>query len=299
MKQVDLSNYRVAVLQMDIRPGKPDENCETAIRMAEQAIARGARLIVTPELSDIDMLDDARDLVTSAPGPYTQPFEDLSRKHGVHCVVGMSRRQGSGFYNSAVFIGPEGILGAYDKVHVWAGDWDTNKNDWAEDPRRIEPNNFLPGDEFKKFEIDGVKVGAMICYDGLFAESWLCNRLLGADMIVWPTNRGNYRDMNIPVMAKYFQLNVLAANRFGQSSYWTQGDSHIVSAMGQVLAHAYNGESVLIADLDILESRRWRRSMPEMRDRRPDVYQKYIGQTPAEESAPGIPSYQVVPLWKR
>jgi predicted amidohydrolase len=103
----------------------------------------------------------------------------------------------------------------------------------------------------------------------------------------------------VPAMAKFFQLNVIAANRFGQSSYWTQGDSQVVSAQGNVMAHAYNGESVLIADLDILGSRQWRRKLPQLRDRRPDIYEKYLGLVPDAEIAPGIPSNQVTPLWRR
>lgn len=297
--KIDLSCYRVASVQMDIHPGQAEQNCVHAEAMALEAIHREARLIVFPELSDLDMVEDAWGAASAVPGPFTQPLEQLAKDHGVHFVIGMSRRVGEGLYNSAVFIGPDGILGTYDKVHVWSGDWDAERNDWAEDSRRIEPHNYLPGREFKVFDIDGISVGAMICYDGLFAESWLCNRLLGADVLVWPTNRGSYEDMNVPAMARFFQLNVIAANRFGQSSYWTEGDSHVVGARGNVLAHAYNGESVLIADLDILGSRQWRRKIPQLRDRRPDIYEKYLGLIPAAEIAPGIPSNQVIPFWRR
>jgi predicted amidohydrolase len=133
----------------------------------------------------------------------------------------------------------------------------------------------------------------------MFAESWQCLRLLGADLVVWPTNRDTYGDMDVPAMARFFQLNVMAVNRFGQSTYWTRGDSQVVSAQGNVLAHAYNGESVLIADLDIEGDRRWRRRIPYIRDRRPDIYARYMHLRPENEIAPGIPSYQVAPLWAR
>lgn len=299
MNTIDLSCFRVAAVQMDIRPGDLNTNRDHASALAEEAIRRGAQLIVFPELSDIDMVEDARSLATTVPGFFTQPFEDLAAQHNVHIVMGMARRSDDKLYNSAVFIGPQGVLGTYDKVHVWAGDWDNVRGDWAEDPRRIEPNNYLPGDGFKVFDIDGIKVGAMICYDGLFAESWLCNRLLGADLLVWPTNRGTYQDMKVPAMARYFQLNVMAVNRFGQSSYWTQGDSYIVDNKGNVQAHAFNGETILLADLNIEAAREWRRKTPMMRDRRPDIYAKYLNLISSDEMAPGIPSYQVIPAWMR
>ena len=296
---VNLSKYRVAAVQMDIVPGQVETNRDHAVELAHEAIRRGARLIVFPEMADTDEITGAWKLATTAPGPFTAPFEELAAEHGVHIVIGMARRVGEAFYNSAVFIGPEGVLGAYDKVHVWSGSWDEARDDWGEDPRRIEPHNFLPGDGFSVFDIDGVSVGAMICYDGMFPESWQCLRLLGADLIVWPTNRGTYGDMNVPAMARYIQLNVMAVNRFGQSTYWTAGDSQIVGAQGNVLAHAYNGESVLIADLDIEGDRRWRRQIPYIRDRRPDLYARYLHLRPESEVAPGIPSYQVAPLWAR
>jgi N-carbamoylputrescine amidase len=295
---MDLTAYRVAAVQMDIVPGAMERNRDHAADLGKQAIGRGAHLIVFPELADIDMVEDARELATPAPGPFTAPFEALASRHGVHIIIGMARRAGDELYNSAVFIGPDGIIGVYDKVHVWAGDWDAAQDRWAEDPRRIEPNNYLPGEGFKVFSIDGISVGAMICYDGMFPESWQCNRLLGADLLVWPTNRGNYWDLDVPALARYFQLDVLAVNRFGQSSYWTQGDSYIVDAQGNILAHAYNGEAVLIADINVELSRRWRRSLPYLRDRRPEVYLHVLQHTPRTEIAPGIPSNRVTPLWR-
>ena len=295
---MNLSKYRVAAVQMDAVPGAIEQNRDHAAQLATEAIARGARLIVLPELTDIDMVENAREQATPAPGPFTAPFESLAQRHGVHIVVGMARRDGDSLYNSAVFVGPGGIIGIYDKVHVWAGDWDVAKGDWAEDVRRIEPHNYLPGNEFRAFSIDGISVGALICYDGMFPESWLSVRLLGADLVVWPTNRGNYGDVDVPALARYFQLNIMAVNRFGQSSYWCQGDSQVVDAKGTVLAHAYNGEAVLIADLDVEESRRWRRSLPYLRDRRPDVYSRFLQHTEEAEIAPGIPSSQVIPLWR-
>jgi len=298
-ESVDLSKYRVAAVQMDIVPGEWERNRDHAAALVEVAIGRGARLVVIPEMADTDEITGAWKLATPAPGPFTKPFEELAAEHGVHVVVGMGRRVDTEFYNSAVFIGPEGILGAYDKVHVWSGSWDEERGDWGEDPRRIEPHNFLPGDGFSVFDIDGISVGAMICYDGMFAESWQCLRLLGADLVVWPTNRDTYGDMDVPAMARYFQLNVMAVNRFGQSNYWTRGDSQIVSAQGNVLAHALNGESVLIADLDIEADRRWRRRIPYIRDRRPDVYDRYLHLRPDAEVAPGPPSHCVEPLWRR
>ena len=298
MGKPELSAYRVAAVQMDIMPRAIERNRDHAAELAREAIRRGARLVVFPKLCDIDEVSQAWELATTAPGPFTQPLEKLAAEHGVHIVVGMARRVEERSYNSAIFIGPQGIVGAYDKVHPWSGVWDEARGDWGEDPRRIEPHNFLPGAGFKVFCLDGISVGAMICYDGMFAESWLCNRLLGADVVVWPTNRGTYGDMDVPAMARYFQLFVLAVNRFGQSTCWTEGNSQIVRAQGQVLAHAYGGEAVLIADLDVEAVRRWRRSMPYMRDRRPELYARILEPAPAAEVAPGIPTSQVRPLWQ-
>jgi|GEM_PF-458187 len=296
-QQADLSKYRIAAIQMDTVPRQLETNREHAIELAQVAIERGARLIVYPELCDIDEISGAHALATPAPGPFTDPFQQLAVEHHVHFAVGMARRDGEKCTNSAVFIGPQGILGAYDKVHAWAGSWDERAGDWAEDPRRIEPHNYLPGEEFRVFDIDGVQVGAMICYDGFFAESWLCNRLMGADLVIWPTNRESYPDIDIPAIARFFQLNVAAVNRYGQSTYWTVGDSAIVDSSGRTLAHAIGGESVLIADIDIVAARARRRADLTMRDRRPELYGAILRPAPQVEQAPGRRSCEVTPLW--
>ena len=294
----DLSNYRIAAVQMDIVPAQLERNRDHAIELAKTAINRDARLIVFPELCDIDEITAAHALATPVPGPFTEPFQTLATEHHVHFVLGMARRDGEKYYNSAVFIGPHGIVGSYDKTHLWTGSWDEAGSHWTEDPRRIEPHNFLPGEAFRVFPVDGIQVGAMICYDGFFAESWLCNRLMGADLVVWPTNRGSYPDIDIPAVARFFQLNVAAVNRYGQSTYWTVGDSTIVDFSGKTLAHAIGGESVLIADLDIAAARSRRRANPAMRDRRPELYGAILKPAPQLEQAPGIRSCEVAPLWK-
>ncbi len=295
--EVNLNGYCVAAVQMDIVPGEPETNREHAAELAQVAIGRGARLIVYPELVDIDEVMDGWELATPVPGPFTAPFEALAIEHGVHFVLGMARQVGEGASNSAVFIGPDGVIGAYDKVHPWVGSWDREQGRWKEDPRRIEPHNYLPGEGFRLFEIDGVKVGTLICYDGMFAESWLCYRLMGADLIVWPTNREDYADVDIPALARFFQVAVVAVNRYGQSTYWTEGDSAIISAQGDVLAHAYGGEAVLIADVDIEASRGRRRGQPVMRDRRPEVYARIASPAVEDERASGARSCEVEPIW--
>ena len=99
-------------------------------------------------------------------------------------------------------------------------------------------------------------------------------------------------------MARFFQLNVAAVNRYGQSTYWTVGDSTIVDFSGKTLAHATGGESVLIADLDVTAARARRRENPAMRDRRPELYGAILKPAPQLERAPGIRSCEVAPLWK-
>ncbi len=295
----DLTSYRVAAVQMDSVPGELETNRRHAVELAREAIRRQARLIVFPELCDLDMLVDARDLATPAPGPFTRPFEELAAEHGVHFVVGMARRAADGLYNSAVLIGPGGVLGAFDKVHLWAGHWDVGRDDWGEDPHRIEPNNYLPGKGFATFAVDGVVLGPMICYDGMFPETWTTYRLLGADLLVWPTNRGGYGDVSVPELARFFKLGVMAVNRYGQSNAWCRGDSQIVDARGRVLATATGGEAVLVADLDVEAGRRWRRSQVELRDRRPELYRRIAEPSPEAEVAPGTPSYRIAPQWAR
>jgi len=71
-------------------------------------------------------------------------------------------------YNTAVLIGPEGLVGKYRKIHV---------------PAAAEERHFYPGYEAAVFETHLGKLGLIIYYDVFFSEVSRLTRLQGAQLI--------------------------------------------------------------------------------------------------------------------
>jgi predicted amidohydrolase len=88
-------------------------------------------------------------------------------------VAGLAERSGSRVYNSAVLVGPEGLVGLYRKAHLF----------WR------EKDFFSPGKTpFKVYSAGKARVGIMVCFDWLFPEVSRTLALKGADIICHPAN---------------------------------------------------------------------------------------------------------------
>ena len=101
-----------------------------------------------------------------------------------------------------------------------------------------------PGDrDFAVHDAGGVRVGMHICYDGSFPETARVLTLLGADLLVlptnWPTHSECAAEHMIPTRAMENNVYVMAVNRVGEESgFRFIGSSSIVDPSGRVLARA-------------------------------------------------------------
>ena len=145
--------------------------------MYEPLIAEAARqkadLVVLGEtLTSVGIGKKVQEIAEPIPGPSTEYFGQLAKKHNLYIVVGLIERDGHLIYNTAVLLGPDGkLVGKYRKVCL---------------PRGEIEDGVAPGSDYPVFETRFGKVGMMICYDGFFPEvaRELANR--GAEVIAWP-----------------------------------------------------------------------------------------------------------------
>ena len=113
------------------------------------------------------------DLAVPAPGPETEAFSDIARRHRVRIVLGLYERDGDAAHNSAVLIAPDGSIdGRYRKVHLATGG-------------ELE-NGLLAGDSFPVHETEVGRIGCNICMDSSAAESSRMVGLNGADILCLP-----------------------------------------------------------------------------------------------------------------
>lgn len=140
--------------------GNKQANLESILRYIEEAGAAGSDIIVLPEMSltgyDVEMekpLEEKMQYLEAEtiPGPSSEKVVELTKKYGMYAAFGMPERDAKTgkLYNAACICGPEGIIGAYRKIHL-----PPPEMFWAE-----------KGDEPMIFETKWGPVGVSICYD--------------------------------------------------------------------------------------------------------------------------------------
>ncbi len=235
-----------------------------------------ADLFVLPELFASGYFFRSRaDLETVAEpipdGPTTQWMIDRCRQTGAVMVGGLPERDGDRFYNSAVVIGPEGLISRYRKVHLFYE----------------EKLHFRPGDlGFQVFEVTDrngqpYRLGVMICFDWYFPEAARTLALQGADVIAHPSNLVRPDcPRAMPIRALENHVFTITANRYGVESNGREtlrfiGRSLICDPSGRVLQEAPpEGDQVGLAKIEPQEARN-RRITPYndlFADRRPGCY---------------------------
>lgn len=165
---------RLAAVHFQPRGGKtPMDNCRLFDPLIAEAAAKKADLVVLPEtLTYYGLGKSYVDVAEPIPGPSTDYFGELAKKHHFYIVAGLLERDKHLVYNVSVLLGPDGkIAGKYRKVTL---------------PRGEIAGGIAPGSEYPVFDTRFGKLGMMICYDGFFPEvaRQLTNR--GAEVIAWP-----------------------------------------------------------------------------------------------------------------
>jgi predicted amidohydrolase len=266
--------WKIAGVQLDCRLGDVPGNLERMRARLREAAERGARLIVFPECALSGYCfrgkDEALPHSEPLPGPASDALAADCARLGVFVVAGLLERQAGGeLFNSCMLVGPQGLLGGYRKVHL---------------PYLGVDRFTTPGDRpFAVHDLGGLRVGLNICYDGSFPESARVLALLGADLVVLPTNwpTGARNAVKLCV-ARALENHVYhaAVNRVGEErGFHFIGASQIHDFDGQTLAEAGEGEEIILAEIDPERARQKRvvkipgeHEVDRVADRRPEMY---------------------------
>jgi len=265
----------VAGVQMDITLGAVEQNLSRIAERLSEAAGQGAKLIVFPECAAtgycFESAAEAREVAQTIPGPITEQLSSLCRTRAAHTIFGMVELDQDRLFNAAVLVGPQGVLGHYRKIHL---------------PYLGLDKFTTPGDRlFRVDHVANVRIGMSICYDGSFPESTRSLALLGADLVVLPTNwpPGAETTAQYVTNARAVENNVyfMAVNRVGvERGFQFIGHSKIADPHGNTLAEAPgNEEQILYAEVDPHLARRkhlvrvpGKHEIDRMADRRPEMY---------------------------
>lgn len=267
--------FKIAAAQIDVSLADQEANLRRIETWMERAAPEQTHLAVFPECSVsgycFDSLEEARQVAEPIPGPSTERLTKTCARLGMWVVVGMLEADGDRVFNSAVLIGPSGVAGTYRKVHL---------------PYLGVDRFTTPGDRpFAVHDAGGLRVGMNICYDGSFPEAARCLALLGADLIVLPTNWPPHSECmaTCVVNARAMENNVyyLAVNRVGKERGFSFiGMSKISSPSGNTVSEAmHTDEAILFAEVDVERARNKHlvrvpglHEIHRFRDRRPEFY---------------------------
>jgi N-carbamoylputrescine amidase len=276
-----MTSITVAALQLALGSSDEAENIAAVSALAEDAAARGAQVILPPELfsgpyfckvEDEELFAIARPV---AQHPSIIAMKELARKLKVAIPTSFFERDDHHYYNTLAMIGPDGeIMGTYRKSHIPDG------------PGYEEKYYFRPGnDGFKVWDLYGTRIGVGICWDQWYPECARVMALLGAEVLLYPTAIGSEpydADLDTSrmwrrAMAGHAVSNcmpVVAANRIGEEAGQKfYGHSFITDEWGDMITEYGAGESgALVTTLDLARAARHRAGMGFFRDRRPQLY---------------------------
>jgi predicted amidohydrolase len=265
------NTVNVALAQTSSVIGDKRHNVKMMRKQVANARRKGANLVVFPELSLTGYVtrDITYSLAEPIPGPSTHLLEETTKKEGVHLIFGMMERSdkvSAVVYNTAVLLGPDGLIGKYRKMHL---------------PTHSvfeEKRYYRLGYEAPTFQTDIGKLGIMICYDVFFPEIARLLRLKGAQLIICisasPAVRRKFFEA-LTVARAIENTSFLAyVNLVGIEDglqFW--GGSRLIAPNGSVIAQAkYDEEDLALGSIDYTDLERVEAFVPVLRDLRPELF---------------------------
>ncbi len=272
-----MAKLTVAAIQM--QSGRNlDRNLSTAMRLIDEAIARGAQFIALPELfafyGPLQLLARSAEPV---PGPIIDLVREKARAAGVYILAGSvaeSIPENGRIFNTSALIDSHGrITASYQKMHLFDVDLTGHTS-------VRESSVFERGDRAVVADTDHGKVGLTVCYDLRFPELYRHLALQGAGIIfvascfMQLTGKDHWEPL-LRARAIENQVFVVAPNQTGPivgTDLVRHGHSAIIDPWGTVLAMATEPEQAIVAELNFDRLNEVRRQIPCMQNRRPDVY---------------------------
>jgi predicted amidohydrolase len=278
------SKVKIAAVQIDPEIMNIDKNLNKVLDQSKIAADNMAKLIVFPECSLSGYVyasrEEAIPYMVTVPGPETEKLVGYAKELGVHIVVGLLEivPDNDKCYNSAVLVSPQGIIGTYRKTHL----------PFLGVDRFVDPGN----EPLRIYNTPAGIIGLHICYDCNFPENARVMTLMGAEILIlptnWPDGRNKVAEFVVNTRAYENKVAVVAVDRVGteRGSNFI-GHSKIVNALGDTLAEASGDkEEIIYAEIDLDDSRNKRYifkpgefELDFICDRRPELYNELVKKT--------------------
>jgi len=283
------------------------------VRLMERAQARGAELVVFPELALTTFfprhyLENRAEadpwFETSLPSNETAPLFDAARRLNLSFHLGYAERTPDGHhYNTAVLVNPAGqIMLKYRKVHLPGhAEFDPKRAVQHLEKRYFEVGNLgFPVIRAPLGHLDGVNTGMMICNDRRWPESWRVLGLQSVELVMLGYNTPSLNQAasgfeaphlrvfhsHLSIQAGAYQnatFAVAVAKAGTEDGNELFGHSIIVNPQGEIVAQATTwDDELIVADCNLEQCQLGRTTIFAFdKHRRPEAYTAITAQTGA------------------
>lgn len=250
-----------------------ETNIDTISKLIEET--KSFDLLVIPELANSGYVfvekDELAKVSEEIPsGYFVEKLSELAKQKNGYIVCGVCEKSGSKYFNSSVLVGPEGFVAKYRKVHLF-------------DREKLF---FEPGDgPFKLYNIRGMNLGILICWDWIFPEATRSLALQGMDVLAHSTNLVlSFCQSAMITRSIENQIFTITSNRIGietngEISLHFKGHSQVTTPDAKRLVQASTDkEEIHTVEIDITEARnKWLSDNNHIfNDRRPEMYENLI-----------------------
>lgn len=207
----------VAAIQYEPKLLAVNENLAVALQLTFEAAAKGAKVIVLPELAfsgnTLDSASEAMECAQDKHGYQTEAFVPLAEQFGCHIIFGYVELFEGQLYNSAAIVGPKGLEGNAQKHNLYGRD-----NIWAQPSEATNPVVITQAG----------RLGVLLCRDAMnnYRESYAFHnpkhrfyKKGDVDTIALVTNWGqgySYPDAAWVELVESTRSNLIVSNRIGK-----------------------------------------------------------------------------------
>lgn len=223
-----MNRMKIGIYQFNPYFGNKEKN----LQKVKEAIAKSnCDLVTLPELfstgySFKDRNELQRYSEPTPNGETTQYLIEIAKEKNCYIIGGIAEKDGDNLYNSAIVVAPNGFISKYRKIHLFYKE------------KFIFQKGNLP---LKIYDIEGFRVGTIICFDWIFPEACRTLALQGAYIIVHPSNLIKpWAQMAMRIRSIENRVYIILANRIGTEDRSGEklkftGKSQITSPAGDVL----------------------------------------------------------------
>lgn len=242
-----IDNMKVGYIQNSPIFGEKEKNFDQVRKLVRFT---KADILVLPELFatgyTFTSKEEVKNLAEASDEETANFLKEISTKTGAVIVAGFIEKDDGKDYNSSIMVYKNKVIDTYRKIHLF------NK----------EKRWFSPGNKkLTVHNLNGMKIGTMVCFDWMFPEVSRTLALLGAQIIAHPSNLVMpYCQQAMTTRCLENRVFAITANRIGnekrgKDNFAFTGGSQITSFDGKILSSALKDKTLVdVVEIDITKS---------------------------------------------